>query len=683
MDEADVAVALVEDMLQALDHAGAARAIAARAQASLEADVAAVFTADLAARALEPVAWLDLPRPEAVALDSPALLAEAVRTGRMGSLATREEIASQPPPIGALARLGIESLLAAPLLDGGSPLGLLVAGWRHAMPMDDPASTQVAATARACGLGLRLLGRLRAEARTTAIRNAAEAIEQGLPLRGLLLRLVETARELTGARYGALGMIEPGQTRLREFVWSGISDEQAARIGSPPTGAGLLGAVVREARAIRVTDLRSDPRSCGMPPGHPAMGSFLGVPLRVGREVFGNFYLADKEGGAPFTAEDEHLVERLGIRAALAVGYAEQSALLEEKRQLLEVLLDQVPVGILLFDAPHGNILVANQAVRTILGRPIGPTRPTESRPGLQVLQHTDGTPISLEELPSWRALHGEVLVGAEFTTVRPDGTRVPLAINAAPFRRDGLVAGTVVTVQDISQRKELDLLREDCASIVTHDLRHPAVVIRMWADALFTRNAGSGVVSIPVGELQTLVRNIDDLSRMIDDLRDASRVDARRYELEKSAVAVPAALGGLIRVLGPALAERTVDVTTSGVPPPALVDPRRFDQVFTNLLTNAVKYSKPASTIRVTVEAADGGVLVSVADEGIGIAAEDLPRLFDRFYRARSGRGSTGLGLGLYIAKGIVEAHGGHISVESKPGRGSTFRVWLPKASL
>ena len=110
------------------------------------------------------------------------------------------------------------------------------------------------------------------------------------------------------------------------------------------------------------------------------------------------------------------------------------------------------------------------------------------------------------------------------------------------------------------------------------------------------------------------------------------------------------------------------------------LVDPARFDQVLINLIENAAKYSPQGTPIQVTIEGAQGGAVVTVEDRGAGIAADDLPRLFDRFYQAPRARShNSGLGLGLYIAKGLVECHGGRIWVDSRPGQGSRFHVWMP----
>ncbi|MGZ3687715.1 MAG: GAF domain-containing sensor histidine kinase, partial [Bdellovibrionota bacterium] len=164
-------------------------------------------------------------------------------------------------------------------------------------------------------------------------KNLAMALETGETLRPLLNNLIAKACELTGARYGAMGVLDLKKTGLADFITFGISEETARKIGHLPEGRGLLGAVIQSKGPIRVRRLSEDPRSSGFPPNHPPMVSFLGVPLRIGSEVFGNFYLTDKDSGAEFTAEDESLVENLGIQAALAVGYARHIDLLEAERK--------------------------------------------------------------------------------------------------------------------------------------------------------------------------------------------------------------------------------------------------------------------------------------------------------------------------------------------------------------
>jgi signal transduction histidine kinase len=158
------------------------------------------------------------------------------------------------------------------------------------------------------------------QGRLRGLLRANQVIAGGLALPVVLRRIVEAARELVGARFGALGVLAP-DGGLAEFVHVGVPQEVADRIGHLPVGKGLLGALIEEPAPIRLNAIDADPRSCGFPPGHPRMTSFLGVPIRVRDEVFGNLYLAESTRGG-FTAEDEQLVTALAATAAAAIDNA-------------------------------------------------------------------------------------------------------------------------------------------------------------------------------------------------------------------------------------------------------------------------------------------------------------------------------------------------------------------------
>lgn len=152
--------------------------------------------------------------------------------------------------------------------------------------------------------------------------DALLAIESEPDLAGVLRRVVEAARQLTRARYAALGVLAPQGRHLAEFVSSGIDAATAADIGRLPHGEGILGLLIREARPLRLADLRTHPDAAGFPPGHPDMGSFLGVPLLVRDAVYGNLYLTEKEGGGEFSEGDEALAVALATAAGVAVDHA-------------------------------------------------------------------------------------------------------------------------------------------------------------------------------------------------------------------------------------------------------------------------------------------------------------------------------------------------------------------------
>jgi len=167
----------------------------------------------------------------------------------------------------------------------------------------------------------------------TSVRLAAEH-----SLDGVLQLVADSAREVIGARYAALGVLAADGHTLDRFVVSGLDPEDTARLGALPRGHGILGLVIREARTVRLPDLKRHPDSVGFPPGHPVMHSFLGAPVRARSGVFGNLYLTEKEGGGEFTDEDEHLVQLFAVQAAAAVENArlhdESARLLEEVQQL-------------------------------------------------------------------------------------------------------------------------------------------------------------------------------------------------------------------------------------------------------------------------------------------------------------------------------------------------------------
>jgi signal transduction histidine kinase len=157
------------------------------------------------------------------------------------------------------------------------------------------------------------------EHRLRALLEAGMALASDLSLESLLQRLTELAAELTGARYAALGVIDPSGSRLERFVTHGVDEELRAVIGDPPHGRGILGALITDARPLRLHAIAEDPRSVGFPPNHPPMSTFLGVPVLLRGVAYGNLYLTEKEGGADFTDADRELVELLAAQAAIAI----------------------------------------------------------------------------------------------------------------------------------------------------------------------------------------------------------------------------------------------------------------------------------------------------------------------------------------------------------------------------
>ncbi len=235
-----------------------------------------------------------------------------------------------------------------------------------------------------------------------------------------------------------------------------------------------------------------------------------------------------------------------------------------------------------------------------------------------------------------------------------------------------------LLTIQDISERKAMEQRRSDFILLLAHELRHPVTSIRGYAQLLQRRNTGDERA------LATVVAQTRQMERLIDDLLDGSSRGAGELRLERE----PTDLLALVRAsVQHARLSSDAHPVRLELPDGALVgqwDSGRLSQVFDNLLDNAIKYSPDGGKIVVRIEADDALVQVSVQDQGVGIASDDLPRVFDQFYRvAATARTMRGLGLGLPLVKTLIAAHGGSVAVESVPAQGSTFRVTLPLTSV
>jgi PAS domain S-box-containing protein len=345
------------------------------------------------------------------------------------------------------------------------------------------------------------------------------------------------------------------------------------------------------------------------------------------------------------------------------------------QRMWLEAVIDNTPEGIVIVDE-HAEVVRQNATAAAFMtgAGPLGP----EGRPMPYDVRAPSGERLDFESLPIIRALrYGERSCSRELAAVASSGELVPLLTSAAPIDLDGARRGAITVFRDIRQLKALEREREEWASIVAHDLRQPAAVIRLAVDNLEQVEGAAHDQAV-----QRIRRAADHLERMIQDLLDVSRIEARRLSVRAERTAVSALIGEALDA-APHVALRC---RTEMEPAADWVwtDEERVVQVLSNLLSNADKYSDPGTPIDVRVEGRDELVEISVTNEGPGIAPDEIPQLFSRFARTRSARSGRvpGLGLGLYICRGIVEALGGHLWVESVPGEKTCFRFTLPRAA-
>jgi signal transduction histidine kinase len=253
---------------------------------------------------------------------------------------------------------------------------------------------------------------------------------------------------------------------------------------------------------------------------------------------------------------------------------------------------------------------------------------------------------------------------------------------SAAPLRDlDGRVRGAVALFDDISVLKQLERMREEWMAVIAHDLRQPLNGIVLHAQVL-RRALGPGAPERQLESIEHIRVAGLRLNRMIEDLLDASRIEASRLKLERRPLALPRLVGEIVARTSE-LAGRQVRVSAQEGVPEAFADPGRIEQVLSNLLTNAAKYGDREAAIEVHIGRDGADVRVSVTNEGAAIDEAHLSHLFTRFYRTPSAEAGPrrGLGLGLYISKGLIEAHGGRIRAESYERR-TTFHFTLPPAT-
>jgi signal transduction histidine kinase len=349
------------------------------------------------------------------------------------------------------------------------------------------------------------------------------------------------------------------------------------------------------------------------------------------------------------------------------------------QRARLEALFDAMPESVIITDE-RGNIIQQNHAAEKF-ARTTAQIGPWGNALRYDV-RAPNGDPLPADEMPIYRALaKGETVVGAELTILTPEGKPVPILASATPLLTEHGSGGAIVVYQDIRSLKDLERLREEWAAIVAHDLRQPLGVISLCAD-LLGRQQDSDMPPQQKKAIDRIRSASARLHRMINDLLDASRIEARRLSMGLKTVD----LGSLIEQVVESMKEATAGYALEvSVEPDLLaqIDADRVQQVLENLLGNAAKYGEPGTTIGVEAVRRDEVIEVTVTNRGAGIAPDQLPKLFSRFARTREARAGreSGLGLGLYIARGLVEAHGGRLWAESVPGEVTRFHFTVPAA--
>ncbi len=540
-----------------------------------------------------------------------------------------------------------------------------------------------------------------------ALHEAALAVTGQLDLDKTLQHIVDSARSLVRARYAALGVFD-GSSRLHTFVYSGLDRDKAAEIPHPPLGQGLLGAIMREKKPVRLERLDEDPRAYGFPPGHPVMTSFLGVPILAGDgEVLGNLYLADKEGGEAFSAEDQEVIEILATHAAVAIRNArlyqaslEHARELEEQNRALATLssltrelgqqanLDEALIEALdrvleLTGMEAGEVFLLDESTRElVLAVHRGPAseafytiprfRLGEGFPGIVA---ETGRPLYTDDLAQEERYLRREVVAAGFQTyvcVPLKAKRGVLGVLSLASRskrvfgpRDlatleaiGNHVGTVVeNVRLYEEMGRLAVVEERAR--IGMDL-HDGVIQSIYAVGLTLETVRLLMETDPERARAMLDQAVQGLNEAIRDMRNfILDLRPRRFEGDLEA--------GLARLVREFQANTMVVVDFQAeagdlrTVPPAVA--RALFLTTQEALANVARHAR-ASRVVVRLERQDGHIHLTVEDDGRGfdVAAQRLS-----------------VGHGLSNMQSRAEALRGHFQVTSAPGKGTKVHIALP----
>ena len=506
-----------------------------------------------------------------------------------------------------------------------------------------------------------------------ALLDAVMALSSDLDLGGVLTRIVDSACALTGARYGALGVLGPDDG-LSEFVTSGLGDAQRQGMGPLPQGHGILGLLITQPRPLRLHDLREHPASYGFPANHPPMSSFLGVPVHIRGTVFGNLYLTEKAGGADFTAADEELVVALARAAGLVIENARAYGLSERRRRWLEAagtLTDtlQPPVT-----SAQALDLIATTARRLSGARAV-------------VVMSTDDDPVVLAL--SSASADGEALEAAGLALERTgvatlaDPVDVDLGDGAAavlPLRTRLADGGILVALFSAEQQRVRDL---DDRELLTSFTDHAALTLdRVRAIADRENHA-------VVEDRERIARDLHDLvfqrlfatgmqlraAALRDGVELPARVEESVRDLDTTIRDVRATIFGLkndvtaslrreVRSLAQQYGESlgfTPVVRTDG-PVDSLVDEELHRQVMAVLreaLSNIVRHAR-ATRVEIDLVVDEDELLLSVLDDGVGMGPPQQHS-------------------GLRNARDRAAARGGSLELSPRVPHGLVFRWRAP----
>ncbi len=540
----------------------------------------------------------------------------------------------------------------------------------------------------------------REQQNTETLLRILTEVSSSLDLDRALNRTLSLLNDAMGADQGTIMLLQAEDNLLHYRAGYGyLSDktEGGQRDFTMKVGEGLAGWVVQNREAALVDDLRKDPRWVQSALGSREHRSAVAAPLLVAEDVIGVLLVFRREADY-FTPDSLNLVKAIASQVAVAINNAHLYELIRDQAERLgsmlrkeqeeasrsQAILEAVADGVLV-TGPDNRITFLNSSTQRILamdpGRVLGQS--------LDDFGGLFGKAASTwkDTIRNWSKAPGDYQPGDTYAEQLELGDGRIALVHLAPVILQSDFLGTVSIFRDITHEVEVDRLKSEFVATVSHELRTPMTAIKGYVDILLMGAAGA--ISENQNHFLDIVKNnIDRLNILVNDLLDVSRIEAGRVILSTQPLDLREVAKEVIADFRRRSQEENkpmeVLLEAPRVLPPVLADAERVRQIIDNLVDNAYHYTPENGTIKVEMRAVNGTeVQVDVVDNGVGIAAADQDRVFERFYRGEHPfvLATPGTGLGLSIVKQLVEMHNGRIWVASDgvPGQGSTFSFTLP----
>lgn len=499
----------------------------------------------------------------------------------------------------------------------------------------------------------------------------SRAITSQLDINEVLRLILQAAVEMLDGQAGLVALAEPdGAYRIRESY--GVAKPILERLAPILSETGNA----REAAQLLERSLVSIARQVGV-----GFWQVVSLPLKVGEEGLGTLYIFRVRGGA-FSANDRQILQSFADQAAVAVNNARLYQQVAQEKRRLDAILEFNGDGVAILDGAH-HITTFNRALSRMTAVCAADAIGRKFEDVVPIANRRAGTTLDEAEANGWPLVGASTPLFIEGDVARADGKLASVEINFAPLLgRDGQLVNIIASVRDITRFREADEMKSTFISIVSHELKTPVALIKGYASTLRRSDAKWDEDTLR-DSLQVIEEESDRLARLIDDLLDASRIQSGNFKLAKVELDIDRLATDVVRRFQSQTAKHTLIADVPPDLPLVYADEARITQVLSNLLSNAIKYSPAGGEIRVTSKVTPLEVVVCVSDPGGGIATEDQKQLFTRFFRANNAltRKTQGAGLGLYLSKAIVDAHGGRMWVDSDGKHGSKFSFSLPRA--